>query len=273
MRGADLSALGVVKAIAERRISDTEQDDELAPSLDIPLFAVEKVLSVRPRGRKDGGEDTRRSSTTSSPGRGGSARVSNEPTFMSGVYDDAPGTSGRAPLHGRREGRREFLAAACTSDANARPGDPTATRVLHAAALASEEGTRHDLLLRSEGAGASEFADDPGDASPPTARALPWYHGADARITSMEFSPLCAEARPNNRGGSTPPRMLLCGTEGGGFTWWRRGRCFQPARARATHGQTKPPRHEAFACCAPRARAYARCCGGEDTLYVVLEVM
>jgi len=216
LRGADLSALGVVKAIAERRISDTEQDDELAPSLDIPLFAVEKVLSVRPRGRKDGGEDTRRSSTTSSPGRGGSARVSNEPTFMSGVYDDAPGTSGRAPLHGRREGRREFLAAACTSDANARPGDPTATRVLHAAALASEEGTRHDLLLRSEGAGASEFADDPGDASPPTARVLPWYHGADARITSMEFSPLCAEARPNNRGGSTPPRMLLCGTEGGG---------------------------------------------------------
>ena len=225
--GAESSTLGgaedtVGRGSTHRHNADSETDDEdeeLRPPLDIPLFAVEKVLAVRPRS-KDAGGEVRQSSSTSSPAAGGSARASSDPS--SGAFageDDASGAAGRAPR--AREGRREFVAAACTSEAAARPGDPPATRVFHAAAHASEEGTRHHLLLRaervasdasSEGAGASGAASGASGASDALnagTRALPWYEGEHARITSLEFSPPCCSPR-----GEGP--LLLCGTRGGG---------------------------------------------------------
>ena len=209
--GAESFALGGAedtdgRGLLRNQDADTEDDeeDELRPPLDIPLFSVEKVLSVLPRS-KDASGEARRGSSASSPAAGGSARASLEPTFTSGIFtgdDDGPGTAGRPPrARETREGRRELVAAACTSDAGARPGDPPAARVFHAAAHASEEGTRHHLFLRSERAG------DSADPSP-SARALPWYEGEQARITSLEFSP-CALA---TEGGP----LLLCGTRGGG---------------------------------------------------------
>ena len=225
--GAESSTLGgaedtVGRGSTHRHNADSETDDEdeeLRPPLDIPLFAVEKVLAVRPRS-KDAGGEVRQSSSTSSPAAGGSARASSDPS--SGAFageDDASGAAGRAPR--AREGRREFVAAACTSEAAARPGDPPATRVFHAAAHASEEGTRHHLLLRaervasdasSEGAGASGAASGASGASDALnagTRALPWYEGEHARITSLDFSPPCCSPR-----GDGP--LLLCGTRGGG---------------------------------------------------------
>jgi hypothetical protein len=226
--GAESSTLGgaedtVGRGSTHRHNADSETDDdedeELRPPLDIPLFAVEKVLAVRSRS-KDAGGEVRQSSSTSSPAAGGSARASNDPS--SGAFageDDASGAAGRAPR--AREGRREFVAAACTSEATARPGDPPATHVFHAAAHASEEGTRHHLLLRaervasdasSEGAGTTGTASGASggsDALNSGTRALPWYEGEHARITSLEFSPPCCSPR-----GDGP--LLLCGTRGGG---------------------------------------------------------
>jgi hypothetical protein len=194
--------------------TDDDEDEELRPPLDIPLFAVEKVLAVRSRSKDPGGE-VRRSSSTSSPAAGGSARASSDPP--SGAFaseDDASGAAGRAPR--AREGRRELVAAACTSEAAARPGDPPATRVFHAAAHASEEGTRHHLLLRAERvarAGTSEGAERASDADEKNARStrstLPWYEGEQARITSLEFSPPCCSSDADGP-------LLLCGTRGGG---------------------------------------------------------
>ena len=221
--GVESSALGAAEDTVGRgsmhRNADSETDDdedeELRPPLDIPLFAVEKVLAVRSRSKDPGGE-VRRSSSTSSPAAGGSARASSDPP--SGAFaseDDASGAAGRAPR--AREGRRELVAAACTSEAAARPGDPPATRVFHAAAHASEEGTRHHLLLRAERvarAGTSEGAERASDADEKNARArfnkmLPWYEGEQARITSLEFSPPCCSSDADGP-------LLLCGTRGGG---------------------------------------------------------
>jgi hypothetical protein len=226
--GAESSTLGgaedtVGRGSTHRHNADSETDDdedeELRPPLDIPLFAVEKVLAVRSRS-KDAGGEVRQSSSTSSPAAGGSARASSDPS--SGAFageDDASGAAGRAPR--AREGRREFVAAACTSEATARPGDPPATHVFHAAAHASEEGTRHHLLLRAErvasdassgGAGTTGTASGASggsDALNAGTRALPWYEGEHACITSLEFSPPTCSPR-----GDGP--LLLCGTRGGG---------------------------------------------------------
>ena len=225
--GVESSALGAAEDTVGRgsmhRNADSETDDdedeELRPPLDIPLFAVEKVLAVRSRSKDPGGE-VRRSSSTSSPAARGSARASSDPP--SGAFaseDDASGAAGRAPRR-PREGRRELVAAACTSEAAARPGDPPATRVFHAAAHASEEGTRHHLLLRAERvarAGTSlgpSGAERASDADEKNARArfnkmLPWYEGEQARITSLEFSPPCCSSDADGP-------LLLCGTRGGG---------------------------------------------------------
>ena len=264
--GAESSTLDMVEDIETPRgvrrnytSFDTEdEDDELRPSLDIPLFAVEKVLAVRPRSKDMG--DTRRSSTTSSPLRGGSARASNDTNFMSGIFagdDDVSGASGKAQRQREaREGRREFLAATCTSDASARPGDPPATRVFHAAAHASEEGTRHHLLLRSERVDADQA---------PSMRALPWYEGAEARIKSLEFSPCSGDTSTSSN------QMLLCGTEGGACTSFRRAHCSASPRQmrnlRLTHrpALSTSPR---FASCAPQARASRPCCGGDDVVRI-----
>ena len=217
--GAEPSALGAAEDTVGRgsmyRGADSEthddEDEELPPPLDIPLFAVEKVLAVRPRS-KDADGEVQRSSFTSSPNAGSSARASGDPA--SGAFaseDDASDTraAGRAEeLAKKREGRREFVAAACTSEAAARPGDPPATRVFHAAAHTSEEGTRHHLELRAERA-ASEGGAESGGA---LFRALPWYEGEQARVTSLEFSP--GPAGCSDDAGDGP--LLLCGTRGGG---------------------------------------------------------
>ena len=103
--GVESSALGAAEDTVGRgsmhRNADSETDDdedeELRPPLDIPLFAVEKVLAVRSRSKDPGGE-VRRSSSTSSPAAGGSARASSDPP--SGAFaseDDASGAAGRAP--------------------------------------------------------------------------------------------------------------------------------------------------------------------------------
>ena len=89
--------------------------------------------------------------------------------------------------------------------------------MFHAAAHASEEGTRHHLLLRAERvarAGTSEGAERASDADEKNARArfnkmLPWYEGEQARITSLEFSPPCCSSDADGP-------LLLCGTRGGG---------------------------------------------------------
>ena len=77
--GVESSALGAAEDTVGRgsmhRNADSETDDdedeELRPPLDIPLFAVEKVLAVRPRS-KDADGEVQRSSFTSSPNAGSS---------------------------------------------------------------------------------------------------------------------------------------------------------------------------------------------------------
>ena len=187
-----------------------DEDEELPPPLDIPLFAVEKVLAVRPRS-KDASAEVRRRSSTSSPISGVAARASGDPASDAFAgEDDASDAAGRAPH--AREGRRELVAAACTSEAAARLGDPPATRVFYAAAHASDEGTRHHLLLRAERVASEGGAEGAGasGARDTGARALPWYEGEQARITSLEFSPICC----SEDAGDGP--LLLCGTRGGG---------------------------------------------------------
>ena len=248
--GVESSALGAAEDTVGRgsmhRNADSETDDdedeELRPPLDIPLFAVEKVLAVRSRSKDPGGE-VRRSSSTSSPAAGGSARASSDPP--SGAFaseDDASGAAGRAPR--AREGRRELVAAACTSEAAARPGDPPATRVFHAAAHASEEGTRHHLLLRAERvarAGTSEGAERASDADEKNARArfnkmLPWYEGEQARITSLEFSPPCCSSDADGP-------LLLCGTRGGGVYVIPAGAALRASSEDAEDAERRRARH------------------------------
>jgi hypothetical protein len=69
-------------------------------------------------------------------------------------------------------------------------------------------GTIYEALhygaLSSTGAAAGAGASSGGSRSSPVLRALPWYEGANARITSLAFSPGPAHHR------------LLCGVAGGG---------------------------------------------------------
>lgn len=198
-------------------------------SLGLPLFAVDKVLATHPRGNgsNPAGSRGRHAGGTSTP-----PPSSSSGSFLSGFFGGVGGVGGGVggPAGGggggdRTHGEaREFVAAACTSVAlaspsgGAREGASPPARVFHAAAQCSEDGRKHHLLLRAvtvpraDGSGdaGGDEDDDTGTTAGenrshagPVLRALPWYEGPDARITSLAFSPPPAQDR------------LLCGTAGG----------------------------------------------------------
>ena len=174
--------------------SSTSVPGALPDSLNIPLFALEKALAVQPRSKT---APVRRDSRGAATPPRGDREVTSPTSFLSGIFG---GVAEGDPREDPRASRREFVAATCTSAASTRLDDPPPVREFHAAAHSSEGGTKHHLLLRSQSALPSE---DEGDR-PPVLRALPWYEGERARITSLEFSPGPAHDR------------LLCGTAGGG---------------------------------------------------------